>query len=411
MLKALAAAGVLALLAAAGMLAALAASAGRADAQSRDKIAELKEERRQLQQEAAEAEAGVDAAEADAEQLVAALEKAQAAVDAQQASVDAAQSAVAEADARLHDAEADIAALEQELAEAQADLREAVITSFVSFQTPTGAGSFLDDDPWRNARDETLAAFVTGSGIDRFDDLRRIGALLEERRANADQAAADAQAHSADMSEGLAELNEAKAREARLTEAAEDRLETRLYEAQALQDLDAQLSAQIRREERLIAAALARARAAEAARRAAAAARRAAATLPSDSSVTLVSVRGIVVNAAIAEATEGLLSAMKAEGFRLGGGGYRSASRQIALRKAHCGTSEYAVWQMPASRCRPPTARPGRSDHETGRAIDFTYNGRIISSRSSAVFRALQNIAPRFGFVNLRSEPWHWSNT
>ena len=51
----------------------------------------------------------------------------------------------------------------------------------------------------------------------------------------------------------------------------------------------------------------------------------------------------------------------------------------------------------------------GRSNHEKGLAIDFTNAGRLIISRSSAVFQALQRIAPRFGFKNLPSEPWHWS--
>ena len=121
--------------------------------------------------------------------------------------------------------------------------------------------------------------------------------------------------------------------------------------------------------------------------------------------------RGIVVNVAMADRTEGLLAAMAAEGFNLGGGGYRSSASQISLRKAHCGTSDYAIWEMSPSQCRPATARPGRSAHERGLAIDFTHGGSIIRSRSSAVFQAMARIAPTYGFVNLPSEPWHWSVT
>ncbi len=102
---------------------------------------------------------------------------------------------------------------------------------------------------------------------------------------------------------------------------------------------------------------------------------------------------------------------MAAEGFTLGGGGYRSIESQIRLRRANCGTSEYAIWEMPASRCRPPTARPGLSQHELGLAVDFTHNGRVLRSRSSEVFQTLSRIAPQFGFYNLPSEPWHWSTT
>lgn len=51
--------------------------------------------------------------------------------------------------------------------------------------------------------------------------------------------------------------------------------------------------------------------------------------------------------------------------------GRRSRDQQIALRKAHCGTSKYAIYDAPASSCSPPTARPGSSKHETGEAADL----------------------------------------
>ena len=128
-------------------------------------------------------------------------------------------------------------------------------------------------------------------------------------------------------------------------------------------------------------------------------------------SVPLTTVRGITVNSSIAGQTEGLLAAMAAEGYPVSGGGYRSSDSQIRLRQSNCGSSEYAIWEMPASQCRPPTARPGRSAHERGLAIDFTYNGSIIRSRSSTVFQVMARVAPQYGFVNLPSEPWHWSVT
>jgi len=102
---------------------------------------------------------------------------------------------------------------------------------------------------------------------------------------------------------------------------------------------------------------------------------------------------------------------MSAQGYTLGGGGYRSPQSQIDLRRRNCGTSQYSIWQKPARQCRPPTAPPGRSDHERGLAIDFTVNGRAIRSRSSGVFKTLARLAPDFGFKNLPSEPWHWSVT
>ena len=47
--------------------------------------------------------------------------------------------------------------------------------------------------------------------------------------------------------------------------------------------------------------------------------------------------------------------------------------------------------------------------HERGLAIDFTYQGRIINSRSSPAFQWMKANAAGYGFYNLPSEPWHWS--
>ena len=47
--------------------------------------------------------------------------------------------------------------------------------------------------------------------------------------------------------------------------------------------------------------------------------------------------------------------------------------------------------------------------HEQGKAIDFTYNGSLIRSRSGAGWAWLRDNAARYGLQNLPSEPWHWS--
>ena len=104
-----------------------------------------------------------------------------------------------------------------------------------------------------------------------------------------------------------------------------------------------------------------------------------------------------------------LLTAAENDGISLSGGGYRSSAGQIQTRRNNCGTSNYAVYQMPPRQCSPPTARPGTSMHERGLAIDFTYQGRIINSRSSPAFQWMKANAAGYGFYNLPSEPWHWS--
>jgi LAS superfamily LD-carboxypeptidase LdcB len=101
--------------------------------------------------------------------------------------------------------------------------------------------------------------------------------------------------------------------------------------------------------------------------------------------------------------------AAEAAGLDLTGSGYRSHERQIELRRAHCGTSDYAVYEMPSSQCSPPTARPGASMHEQGLAIDFSCDGKLIESRSHPCFTWLAANAPAYGLANLPSEPWHWS--
>ncbi|MCZ7629747.1 MAG: M15 family metallopeptidase [Microthrixaceae bacterium] len=115
------------------------------------------------------------------------------------------------------------------------------------------------------------------------------------------------------------------------------------------------------------------------------------------------------VHRSIASNVQGLLSAASAAGFNLTGGGFRDPASQIALRRAHCGTSYYDIYQRPASQCSPPTAIPGRSMHEQGRALDIKSGGVLITSRSSAAFQWLAANAARYGFYNLPSEPWHWS--
>lgn len=125
--------------------------------------------------------------------------------------------------------------------------------------------------------------------------------------------------------------------------------------------------------------------------------------------VPLTTVEKITVHTDIADQVAALVQAARADGHTLTGGGYRSPERQIELRRAHCGTSHYAIYEMPSSECTPPTARPGSSNHERGLAIDFECDGGLLRSRSSACFAWMATNAPSFGLVNLPSEPWHWS--
>jgi hypothetical protein len=125
------------------------------------------------------------------------------------------------------------------------------------------------------------------------------------------------------------------------------------------------------------------------------------------SAIQLCDVGGITVNCLIQAPVADMLATAEHDGIHLTGGGYRNPAQQIDLRRQHCGTDAYAIYDMPADQCHPPTARPGTSQHEIGLAIDFD-NSR---SRGSVGYQWLSAHAAQFGFYNLPTEPWHWSTT
>jgi hypothetical protein len=126
---------------------------------------------------------------------------------------------------------------------------------------------------------------------------------------------------------------------------------------------------------------------------------------PSTADIVRIPGTTITVHRLIEGRVTALIAAAAADGVALNGWGYRDAMRQVELRRAHCGGSYDAVFHMPSSSCRPPTARPGRSMHERGLAVDFAN----CSSRSSGCYQWLAEHAAAYGLFNLPSEPWHWS--
>lgn len=379
-------------LVASGVTASLAGAADSPD--------ELREERREVQEDAADLEILVNALTVDAESLTEELDKLRESIDAQQAALDAAQRRVADALEAEAAAQQRIEDLEAEIARARTLLRDTAVDAFVGHQGPNSDNEALDANPWEYARVETLVDFGTGNTAEIIDDLRALGADLEREQREAEATTAELREQEAVVAERKAALDEAFIIEAEALAAVEDRLDARLAEVAALEQLDAELAAEIRAAEQRIADAIAQRQR-----------ERGTVNIPDNAPVDLTTVRGIVVNVLIADQVEGFLAAMEARGYSLSGGGYRSSDSQIRLRRQHCGTSDYAVWEMPAYQCRPPTARPGRSAHERGLAIDFTYNGSIIRSRSTDVFQVMMEVAPEFGLINLPSEPWHWSTT
>lgn len=125
--------------------------------------------------------------------------------------------------------------------------------------------------------------------------------------------------------------------------------------------------------------------------------------------IPTTTVKGIRIHPAIAPRLNALLEHAHADGVPLGGWGHRSTDSQIELRKKHCGPTPEDVFLKKASECSPPTAKPGKSMHERGLAVDFHLAGRSISTHSSPGYLWLAEHAATYGFYNLPSEPWHWS--
>lgn len=384
--------------------------------------ADLDAEKERVEGQEAELAAQIDATRASDAEVSAALSVLAEEVARQRYNSEDAERAVANAQAELSEVRAELAAAQAELDAARTQLREAAITSYMS--PPASA----EIDQLLSAGAPTDAAVHAALGR---TALRSMGEVIEEARAakarlatiEARAVAAEAAARATDeeATRRLSELNDAYDQQAKVVDDVATRLDALLSESAGLAAEHADIAAQIdQREAALAAQALEVQRAAEAAREDASSARSGWTSPPPAPTVSetrvgynvpLATVAGIEVHADIAAQLGAMIAAAAADGIILTGGGWRSPDEQIQIRREVCGTSEYAIWEMPSWECSPPVARPGRSMHEQGLAIDFTGGGDLIRSRSHPAFAWLAANAARFGFYNLPSEPWHWSTT
>lgn len=132
-------------------------------------------------------------------------------------------------------------------------------------------------------------------------------------------------------------------------------------------------------------------------------------TAPGGVGIRVCAVGPFVVDTTISAQVAAMVAAASAAGLNLGGGAFRSNAQQIALRRAHCGPTDYDIYQRPPGQCSPPTAIPGQSMHEWGLALDITSSGHLIASHSDPAWQWLSTNAALYGLRNLASEPWHWS--
>lgn len=381
-------------------LAGVVASSVPTQAQTNDEIESIRDERKQVQADKVEQAGKVDAASAELDELIEALQIMQAEVTGQESRLAEAESQLAQRQQESAIAYEEIEAKALEVVELEEKLSQRAIDSFVSRDEANASPLIEASDPNKAARMQSVVEDATRSDVEIGEELARVQEDLEINRA----LAADAEAEAIELEDQIAvqlvDLEVARDAQAALSAEAEDRLEQQQLHLEELKRMDANLGVKEQAAIDELAAEIARKRQQSSG---------GGSSLPIATPADITRAAGFSVHTSIASNVENMVNAAAADGVNLGGWGWRSSASQIALRKKNCGTSNYAIYQMSSSRCSPPTARPGASMHERGLAIDFTYNGGSISSRSSPGYKWLAAHAASYGFYNLPSEPWHWS--
>jgi peptidoglycan hydrolase CwlO-like protein len=342
-------------------------------------------------------------------------------VAAQQAALDGAQGALLEAQAALNGANAAVEAAQAQLDGLAAMTDMVVIDAYMNPPVESGiealsAASMTD----ASIKQSILNNEATSDAalLDQFEAAQR---QLERDKDVREAAAAAAADRQSDAEAALADLNSALSQQARFVLEVERRLDRRLAEAEGLADIDPELAAQILAREAELAGVVqqvqeqaqrehAQELAAQMAQQAAEAASSGIQDPPGG--LGTVSCPGggqITVAGDIRASVQRLVDDASADGVTMCGNGYRDPQDQINLRRAHCGSSNYAIYEAPSSSCSPPTAKPGSSLHEQGLAIDFTCGGGGTVGYGDSCYDWLQGNAEEYGLYNLPSETWHWS--
>jgi LAS superfamily LD-carboxypeptidase LdcB len=364
------------------------------------------QERDEVRAREAEVVIEVDALEAQDAEVRAALAEIERNVARQRSELQAAESAQAQGEADLAAASQAVADARRRIDELNVQADRLVVDSFVNPPSdyalePLRVGSMTDA-----AVVQAVLEMQGKRDADLLERLDQAHESLEDEQVKKEAAATEAMEAREGAARELDDVEAALGQQQAFAADVEQRLNARLAEAESLRTLDAGLSDRLAQEQAALAAQLA-----------AAAQPPAQDVAPSEiapapGGLVTVSCPGggsITVAGSIGGNVQALLNDAAADGVMLCGGGYRDPEEQIELRREHCGTSNYAIYEMPASQCSPPTAIPGTSMHEQGLAIDFTCNGGGTVSSSDECWDWLQANAVGYGLYNLPSEPWHWS--
>ncbi len=400
--------------------------------QQKELEAQLAEEKRIRDEAQAELLAKVlevDLQQADVNEVLEAFDQLKLLVNEQRADLDQAELALAAAEASVEAAIQRVLALDTQHGELGQRVIDLIVQTYIGHDALVEGsyGLVRTGDIYDAARIRVLIGAALGDLNATADQLRALTIDAELAVREFQRAEELRDVRRIESEQALEDLLDAVEQEAIVLVELEDELDALLYEQAALREWNDAAAADVAEtadlvnsaitEQRRIETELKRRKAEEERKRREAEERarrlrEGTAGQPTDNNIDsseLTWVGGIQVHESIANKVQDLLEHAARDGLRLTGGGYRSAASQIALRRAHCGTSEWAIWKKPSYQCRPPTARPGRSMHERGLAIDFRHNGRSVTSRNSTAFRWLAANAATYGLYNLPSEPWHWS--
>ena len=381
-------------------------------------------EREQIRAERAKVAAQIDTSKASLSEIDAALQTLQDNLATQRASLAKANEEVAQATQDIADAGTAIDRLTKRVSVLRSEMRERAVRAYV---TPPGDDvlTVLDTKDFTSAAERKFYIELRtqdDAGVtDRLDGASADLAYQKRKATAAKKRAEVKQAEQKRLTDAVAS---AEADQQQVSDNLAATINTQVARSIKLAKTDRALSVKIAEQQATLVARLAARNAANAT---SARLRRAAANVgangkesaptggpatatpgPSDSGVRLAYVQGIPVNALVAQQVAAMINAAAADGVSLRiGNSYRSVALQIELRQKNCGTSYYAIYEMSSSSCRPPTARPGESQHQLGLAIDFSN----CSSSGSTCYRWLAGNASRFGYYNLPGEPWHWSTT
>ncbi len=381
------------------MMGSMTSAHSQSDEDQAENVEELRAQRREVHADRLANAKAVDVETAAIEDLNEALSTFQQWINNQQLVVEIARAEAQSAQQARDEALADVAILSQQLQRLEDQIRESAVRSFV--EGDPVAVLLESGDPTVSIRRESLVQHLYIGNDDLRDELRRSREELIVGEQRVILASEVAEEKRLDAEEHYRVLVGDSARYQTLLSKSEVRLETLLFERQTLVELDQSISSQLTAAEGQLATLLG-----TSGFSGGSGGGRGETVSPAD----VVDVGyGVEVHRDIAENVRTLLAAARLDGVNLAGGGYRDAAAQIRVRRNNCGTSDFAIYEMSPSKCRPPTARPGTSMHEQGRAIDFTYNGALITSRSGAGWEWLETNASSYGLFNLPYEPWHFS--